>query len=340
MQIMIYSEQKQLLDTSLFDEWLSHSSREIEYGQLSDPALLYLFLHDEPKLGKKRTIQTKRTYLTDLLPLLQFAENRGGLRLLSASDIATYQTKLSLRFKPATVRKKSTVMKQFLKYAYRKGYLEIDITKDMKYVALREDEAINRDLYHHEFEQISTYLKEHDFLVYVLFNLLTSTGMRIKELVTAKWKDLEYYPPVGRHFLKVIGKGSKPRDIHLFRDAFELICKLRALKGLSTELNPNDETAFFPKTNGGHYHPESLSSRFTRVIKKSNLDCIKYRKDPITPHTCRHYTAAYMVDKGVDIRAVQDMLGHSSVTTTEKYLWRIRKRENHAGVKLGELFHQ
>lgn len=191
------------------------------------------------------------------------------------------------------------------------------------------------------------HFKESDWFAYTLFYLLISTGMRISELATAKWDDLRFEPSVNHYFLEVKGKGNKRRDVIIFSDVLEVVTENRKRKGLITKVGHYDGTAFFPKYNGSHYNTKYLSNEFTRIVnsapfefiqarlKKEEQGDIRYR---ITPHTCRHYTAAYFMDQGIDPKAIQDMLGHSSLMTTERYLRRKRDIKNHAGVKLGDSF--
>jgi site-specific recombinase XerD len=320
-----------------FNEYMKNPEH-FDFNRMPASALLYLFLHDEPKLGVHRTVETKKEYLRDLRDFLHFATDRGGLNQITSSDVAIYQHDLSNVYKPTTMRRRITIVKQFLRYLLRKRAIENDLTKDLKQMALPANKLINRDMYEHEVNQISEYLEKNDFTMYVLFVILISTGLRIQELANATWNEVFYYPSKGIHFLNVLGKRDKTRDALLFNDTFSLLCELRRLYGLSDKLNPADNTAFFPKPQGTNYRSNSLSTRLSRTIRQSNLPFLSYRKDPITAHTCRHYTASYYTEQGVDVRSVQDMLGHSKLATTEGYLWKKRLLENHAGIQLGSNF--
>lgn len=221
----------------------------------------------------------------------------------------------------------------------------------MKRPKYKNEELVNRDLHDHEVKQLLDYFNKKDWFAYTLFYVLASTGMRINELARAKWSNLRYEPTVGYYFLKVIGKGNKERDVIIFDEVLKVVIENRRRKMLTTEIGKVDGTAFFPKANGQHYNKTYLSNEFTKLVGNAPFDFIKARFEKesesinegksiryrITPHTCRHYTAAFYMDRGIDSKAIQDMLGHASIMTTERYLRRKRSIQNHAGVQLGSL---
>ncbi len=323
--------------TTLFDEYINHPNR-FSLADVPDEALLYLFLHDEPKLKKNRSIKTKKEYFRDLRSFLQFAFLHGGLRHLTPALVASYQRELDKDYADATLLKRTTVVKQFLRYLQKLNVFTIDLTTELKQVGQRPDLVVNRDMYDHETKQILIYLEQHDFLLYVLFLILTSTGMRIFEVAHAKWSDVFYYPPTGLHYISIVGKNNKPRDIPLQLDTFSYLCEYRNLRGFTHEISPSDPTAFFPKSNGQHYNSSYLSTRFVNALQQSDLPFIKYRKDPITPHTCRHFFASWLDRMGASMRAIQDALDHSQSRTTERYLLRNRRKEEHATMHAGPNF--
>lgn len=132
------------------------------------------------------------------------------------------------------------------------------------------------------------------------------------------------------------GKRSKTREVRIFDDVLEAVREIRRLRGLHTDIDPLDETAFFPKADGTHYDSVYLGNYFTKQIADTTFPFVVGRKDKITPHTCRHFTATYLVDHGVDIKTVSEFLGHESITTTEIYLRKHTKRDNLATLKLGK----
>lgn len=142
-----------------------------------------------------------------------------------------------------------------------------------------------------------------------MLEVLYGCGLRVSELITLKISNL--YLDV--EFIKVEGKGNKERLIPIGQHA------IRYLKIYLEEVRPH------VPVQGGHEDIVFLNRRgrqLTRVmvflIIKALAKKIKLAK-PISPHTFRHSFASHLVEGGADLRAVQDMLGHESITTTEIY---------------------
>ncbi|WP_162551249.1 tyrosine-type recombinase/integrase [Paenibacillus tepidiphilus] len=327
-----------LLDSSLFKTLSTEQFRHTNWNEIPDELLMYIFLHDEPTYGKKRVQGTKKEYLRDLQGFLLYSASLGGIKHLDPADLLVYQDRLSEHYANTTFRKKVSVLKQFLRYIHLKKIIPSDLSIMMKNVAQPKDEQKNRDMYQHEVDALLEYFRPRNFNMFTLLSVLVSTGMRIEELASAEWRKAYYLPTVGFHFIDVKGKGGKVRPILIFEDTFDTIKEFRERKGLETELNPADESAFFPKPNGRHYNSAYLSNLFIKEINKSALPFLKYRADPITPHTCRHYYASFLTSAGSTIDAVKDALGHQSIITTQGYLWRYRQQEKHAAIVVGKRF--
>ncbi len=142
-----------------------------------------------------------------------------------------------------------------------------------------------------------------------MLEILYSSGLRVSELVDLKRANIYY--DLG--FLRVVGKGNKERLVPVGSDA------LKYLKIYIEEIRPHipvkaDQEAFVFLNRRG--------SRLTRVmvfiIIKSLAAKIGLKK-AISPHTFRHSFATHLIEGGADLRAVQEMLGHESITTTEIY---------------------
>lgn len=341
-------------DEKLFHEIEQFGFSNVNWNQVPDEFLLYLFLHDQPTIGEKRNDSTKKEYMRDLNQFLSYFynpdNNFDSIRSLRPEDLLRYQRYLEGKYKKSTLLRKTSVIKHFFRYLYSKEIMERDITLQMKRPKVKYEELVNRDLYEDEVKQLLDHFKKTDWFAYSLFYVLVATGMRIDELATAQWIKLRYETSVGYYFLKVKGKGDKERDVIIFKDVLNVMMENRRRKSLSIMVGKFDETAFFPKANGEHYNTTYLGNEFTRIVNAAPFDFIqdrfkkeemsakqgKFIRYKITPHTCRHFTAAYYMDKGIDPKAISDMLGHASLHTTERYLRRKRSIENHAGVKLGE----
>lgn len=142
-----------------------------------------------------------------------------------------------------------------------------------------------------------------------MLEVLYSSGLRVSELVELKLNNI--YFDVG--FLRVIGKGNKERLVPLGRDA------MKYLKIYIDEIRVH-----IPVKNGfeSHVFLNRFGKKISRVsvftIIKSLAQAIGLKKT-ISPHTFRHSFATHLIEGGADLRAVQEMLGHESITTTEIY---------------------
>jgi integrase/recombinase XerD len=142
-----------------------------------------------------------------------------------------------------------------------------------------------------------------------MLEVLYSSGLRVSELVTLKLNNI--YFDVG--FLRVIGKGNKERLVPIGRDAMkylkiyidEIRVHLPKQKGFETDV--------FLNRRG-----KRLSRVTVFTMIKALASAIGLKK-AISPHTFRHSFATHLIEGGADLRAVQEMLGHESITTTEIY---------------------
>ncbi|QHE52415.1 tyrosine-type recombinase/integrase [Pontibacillus sp. HMF3514] len=329
--------------------------RNVDWSRASDELLLYLFLHDEPSIGTKRKKSTLKEYFREVNQFFTYIHQwYESVREIHPELVTQYQLEIEQRgYKSTTLRRKSTVVQQFLQFLYKYGMVEEDLTKSMKRISLQKDQLVNRDFYEEEVQALLQYFKKHDWYMYTLLFTLVSTGLRIQELCSARWSSITYQPEANLYFVSVVGKRDKLREVPLFNEVLEVLQEFRMRRGFSGELN-GQNTPLFPKPNGDHYNFKYLSNEFTKQIEnlqdqfpfikrriemeKQFADSGKSVRFRITPHTCRHYTAAYYLSKGADLKAIQDLLDHESSVTTDQYLRRTRKFSEHAAVKIGGSF--
>ncbi len=142
-----------------------------------------------------------------------------------------------------------------------------------------------------------------------MLETLYSSGLRVSELVNLKISNL--FPKEG--FLKVVGKGNKERIIPIGRDALKQIeIYLTKIRNHSTIAKEDVDTLFL-NNRGRKLSRVMVFTIIKNLATKINLNKV------VSPHTFRHSFATHLIDGGADLRAVQDMLGHESITTTEIY---------------------
>jgi integrase/recombinase XerD len=142
-----------------------------------------------------------------------------------------------------------------------------------------------------------------------MLEILYSSGLRVSELVNLKRTNIYY--DLG--FLRVVGKGNKERLVPIGRDAMKyLTIYLEEIRPL-IPVKPDQEAFVFLNRRG-----RQLTRVMVFIIIKDLAEKIGLKK-AISPHTFRHSFATHLIEGGADLRAVQEMLGHESITTTEIY---------------------
>ena len=150
---------------------------------------------------------------------------------------------------------------------------------------------------------------------YALLLLMVSSGLRASEICGLSVENLETYR--SQKVLRVIGKGEKARRVPIHSRTLIAIQAYWDAAGLNGQ--PDDAPIFRNLGLHGPYEAGRLTYRAIRCLieRVSKSAMIKRR---ISPHVCRHSFAVSLLDQGVDLRTVQDLLGHSSITTTQAYL--------------------
>ena len=140
--------------------------------------------------------------------------------------------------------------------------------------------------------------------------LLYTTGMRVGELVRIKCDDIDF---VGMS-IRIFGKGSKEREVFFNKETKEVLQKYiesMRLKG---------DNYLFPGDNSLHIHYVTIERIIRRLARKAGF------KKRVTPHILRHSFATFALSRGMDVREIQELLGHASLKTTQVYTHVSRKR--------------
>ena len=138
---------------------------------------------------------------------------------------------------------------------------------------------------------------------------LYACGLRVSELINLKLSN--YFPDIG--FVKVIGKNNKERIVPIGKEAIKFINIYIENHRKLINIHPDFQNYIFLNRRG-----KSLSRVMVFYVIKEAVEKAGIRKN-ISPHTFRHSFATHLVEGGADLRAVQEMLGHESITTTEIY---------------------
>jgi integrase/recombinase XerD len=142
-----------------------------------------------------------------------------------------------------------------------------------------------------------------------MLEVLYGCGLRVSEMINLKISDLF----LDVDFIKVVGKGDKERLVPIGSQAVKYIKMYRETTRVHVPIKKGEEDMLFLNRRGSR-----LSRMMVFMIIKACARKIGLKK-PISPHTFRHSFATHLIEGGADLRAVQEMLGHSSITTTEIY---------------------
>ena len=142
-----------------------------------------------------------------------------------------------------------------------------------------------------------------------ILEVLYGCGLRVTELITLRISDLNFES----EYIKVVGKGNKERIIPIGQDAIKYIDIYLTEVRVHLDIKKGNEDYIFLNRLGTQLSRISVFTMIKALAEKIGL------KKSISPHTFRHSFATHLIEGGADLRAIQEMLGHSSITTTEIY---------------------
>ncbi|HEX6200650.1 MAG TPA: tyrosine recombinase [Thermoanaerobaculia bacterium] len=145
-----------------------------------------------------------------------------------------------------------------------------------------------------------------------ILELLYATGLRVGELVSLDWPDLD----LSARVLRTLGKGGKERMVPFGREAEAALrawlARWNEVREESAAAAPADEPVFL-NHRGGRLTDRSVRRLVDRAVAAAAL------AQGVHPHTLRHTFATHLLEAGADLRAIQELLGHSSLSTTQRY---------------------
>lgn len=143
-----------------------------------------------------------------------------------------------------------------------------------------------------------------------ILELLYATGLRVGELVSLDWPDID----LGGRVLRVVGKGGKERMVPFGRPARQALqAWLFAWPQIHQTALDQDEEPIFINHRGGRLSARSVRRILDRYVNAAAV------AGGVHPHTLRHTFATHLLEEGADLRTIQELLGHSSLGTTQKY---------------------
>lgn len=268
------------------------------------------------KNNKRLDDHTIKAYMTDLK---QFRNHFNDTEIndVSAQDIENYISILHNNFKPKTVKRKVASVKAFYHYLEYKDILYSNPFSKIctkfreplilpKIIPLSSIEAILHAAYEERINGTTPRRRENSLRDVAMLELLFATGMRISELCSLT----PYSVDLLNHVVLIHGKGSKERMIQV-----ENPMTLSALNNYYDRFYEAIKKcdSFFANKNGTPLSDQSARRIIRRYTELASIN------QHITPHMFRHTFASSLLDAGVDIRYIQELLGHSSISVTQIY---------------------
>jgi len=143
-----------------------------------------------------------------------------------------------------------------------------------------------------------------------MLETLYSCGLRVTEMIELKISDLFFE----EGFIRVIGKGNKQRFVPVNDHIIKIIDAYRNLIRTGISVQKDYEDTLFLNRRGSQISRNMVFMILKELVKKAGI------KKRVSPHTLRHSFATHLLENGADLRAIQQMLGHESITTTEIYV--------------------
>ncbi len=260
---------------------------------------------------KKKSENTVLSYNRDLTKFIKYLRTNKitSLDKVEEKDLEKYIKELNDNgFKSATVSRNIASLKAFFHYLNNEGVLSNDPTKSLKSPKIEKKipEILTTDEVFALLEQPSGDSPK-EIRDKAMLELLYATGIRVSELINLEVSDVNL-----KTSSILCRDGSKSRTIPYGKKAKDALT--RYLEGAREAIVDNKEsTILFANCSGQKMSRQGFWKLIKHYAKKAGIE------SDITPHTLRHSFAAHLVENGADLRSVQEMLGHSDISTTQIY---------------------
>jgi len=236
-------------------------------------------------------------------------------QLLLSAQIDSLRSYLGVlnekQYSKATIARKLATLRSFYKFLVKRNYISSNPVVSIR--TPKQEKKLPRFLEYEEVKlllstpPVNTWLGARDRAI---LETLYSTGIRVSELVALNMDDIDFLGEV----VHVRGKGKKERIAPIGSSALQVIQHYMEYRNKRAQSNGNfDSKVLFVNKHGRRLSTRSVRRKMDKYLKMSGLD------PEISPHTLRHSFATHMLNKGADLRSVQELLGHQSLSTTQIY---------------------
>lgn len=259
---------------------------------------------------------TAKSYVSDVMSFLIWLED-ANVASVDYDKIREYLRFLhKYNYKKTTTARKISALRTFYKYLYRERIVETNPVSNIS--APKKGKTLPKFLDKDEIEQILNNVNIEQpagFRNRAILELLWATGMRISELSGLNFGDLN----LEHNEIKVFGKGSKERIVLVSERAKSYLERyIHTARGLVVSEGfrapePAEDVPVFINNTGYRLNPKTIRNVINSVVDRISLP------KKVTPHMFRHSFATHLIENGADLRVVQELLGHASISNTQIY---------------------
>ena len=273
------------------------------------------FLKNEKNYSNNTVI----SYKNDLLQLLNYLKDykiirRNNIQFIDRSIMRKYIVYLKkCDYSARSICRKISTVRSFFKFLSREGIVDINPTINLMTPKIKKKlpsflylEEVNKLI---EIPPGNTIFGIRDRAI---LELLYGTGMRVGELVNLNISDIDLHEKT----VRVFGKGSKERILPLGNPSIKAVQKYLTVRNIfrkNISIDKNDQNALLLNRFGGRLSARSIRRLLIKYMKIAGLN------KKISPHVLRHSFATHLLGGGADLRSVQELLGHESLSTTQIY---------------------
>ncbi len=258
------------------------------------------------KIERNVSPHTTRNYLSDLNQFCLFLQSVGSVletRNIALSDLRAYLAELKkMGLSVATVARKLATLRSFFQYLTREGKIEQNTARLL--LTPKKEKRMPKFLSVDEAQRLMGTPPQERRLTMrdkTILETFYSTGIRISELVSLKKEHIDFQAGM----IRVMGKGRKERVVPIGEKAMTVLQQYLGQY-------PNANGVLFCNAKGAPLTTQTIY----RVVKQYMG---KIGKPSFSPHTLRHTFATHLLEGGADLRSVQEMLGHRTLSTTQRY---------------------